>query len=277
MRRLTRDGASMSKNTAGPQTPGTFRSPSEALRGCSDLGKEHLPVECPECGANGLLRIDHLDRNFVCKQCNKAFHVTTSGLIPGKRPAEPAVSADGIAPYRKTRPAKKSSEGLWSSIPQGVKILLASGLAIAALMLIGNFVYSRFRSAATVPATLLERATYVGRAYARNDLHALELLVAPEMKQEARGWLAETRPAAWSGVSADAVVKVATPKLNVKRNLATSTVTIEVSGISGQLTTTLYWLPASPDSVRSPWLLDAKNTRRIAGKKNLLLRNADSE
>jgi hypothetical protein len=261
----------MTKHATEPQTLNISHSPSDALQRHPGLDKEHLSLQCPACGTTGLLRINHLDRNFVCKHCNQVFHVTTVGLVPGKRARElsdPLRSAD---PYRMAPPVQGSTERFWNKLPRSFRILLGGGVLVGLLLLLGHLVSTRLNSASTVPDSLLDRATYVGRAYARNDSQAVALLVSPNMEQDARGWLAESRPTAWSKVSRDAVAKVSVTKLNVKRNLATATVTIAVTGVTGQLTTTLYWVPESPNSTRSLWLLDAKSTRQIAGKKRLTL------
>jgi hypothetical protein len=235
---------------------------------------EFLPVECPRCGAKGRLRIDRLDRSFTCKQCKRIFHVGVSGILPGERPPDPKDESGAIDQFTIRAAPPSMIERLWKKIPKDGKALVGGGMFIG-LLVFCNIIYFWFFSGGGMPTKLLDRAKFVGEAYARKDLETLAPLIASDTEKEAARWLEETRPEAWKNIPPDAVVSVSTPikpdVASAKYGMATVTVKIVVPSVPGYLSIPLYWVPESKNTANPDWRLDAKRTLETAGKKRLSL------
>jgi hypothetical protein len=234
---------------------------------------EYLPIECPRCGAKGRLRIDRLDRSFTCKGCKRVYHVGVGGIMPGERPAD---MTDDIGALRASALREKPGliDQLWAKVPKNARTLVGGGIFIGMLLLC-NVVYFWFFSGPRVPEKLLDRAKYLGEAFARNDDGAFQRLVSSDSHEEAARLLEETRPEAWGVLPEDAVVTVRPPLkpdvASAKYGMATVTVKIIVSSTPGYLSIPLYWVPRSKSEAYPDWVLDAKRTFESTGKKRLTL------
>jgi hypothetical protein len=247
-------------------------NPKEAKPNDSEL--EYLPVECPRCGSKGRLRIERLDRSFTCKGCKRVFHVGISGILPGERPADQVDESGALDQFTIRAAPPGLIERLWAKLPKDGKALMGGAIFIGLLVLC-NVAYFWFFSGGGVPEKLLDRAKFVGEAYARNNLEDLQEMVAPDTQKEAIRWLAETRPEAWNNIPEDAVVSVSTPAkpdvASAKYGMATVTVKIVVSSAPGYLSVPLYWVPQSKNVTSPDWRLDAKRTFETAGKRRFTL------
>jgi len=240
----------------------------------NDSELEYLPIECPRCGAKGRLRIERLDRSFTCKGCHRVFHVGVGGILPGERPADQTDESGALNQYGIRTTPPSLPERLWAKLPKDGKTMMGGAIGIGFLILC-NVAYFWFFSGTGLPVDLLDRAKFVGAAYARNDLAALQQLVAPDMEKEAAQWLQETRPEAWKNLPEDAVITVSPPRkpdvASAKYGMATVSVRISVSSTPGYLSIPLYWVPHSKSTTNPNWMLDAKRTLETAGKKRLAL------
>lgn len=240
----------------------------------NDSELEYLPVECPRCGAKGRLRIERLDRSFTCKGCKRVFHVSVGGILPGERP-EALTDAYGALDQFATRDAPPSLiERAWAKVPKDGRTFVGGAICIG-MLLICNMVYFWFFSGTRLPDRLMDRAKYVGEAYARNNLEDLQKLVPPDSQEDAVRWLEQTRPEDWKNVPPDAVVSVTTPPkadlASAKFGMATVTVQVSISTIPGYVKMPLYWVPKSKSAANPNWLLDATRTFETSGKKRWAL------
>jgi hypothetical protein len=151
---------------------------------------KYVPLECPNCGFSGKVKITLLDRSFHCKECNQVFHVTVDGTVRGTRPAEPGVTDPG-APLPLEKP--NWVEKKFSQLPPAARWSPLAG-ALVILVWLGFSYYSSYSSHRALSKDLQKRAELAGRALALGDLRTLDRMTMSDEVETLHTWYEKVRP-----------------------------------------------------------------------------------
>lgn len=177
----------------------------ELARGPSAKGQQageyqFLPVQCPNCGMEGKVKISRLDRTFTCKQCKRAFYCALDGTVSGERPPDVVVDPAEMITEEPQDWLTKRLESLprvWQ-----VAILGVAGLAIA----YGVSVW--MEPVKPLPGEIEDRAVFAGKALGHGEWKQLKRLAKPKTAGDLGRWYDKVRPKAWADATAESSVNV---------------------------------------------------------------------
>ena len=161
---------------------------------------QFLPIECPNCGFQGKVKIERLDQTFHCKQCNQTFHVTRDGTIPGERPPD-APSMVEVPPMR-DEPTRL--EQAFVGLPPAAKWGVLGALV---LLLALGLVYL-FQPAEPLPGELEARVNLACKSLAAGDWKTLKRLAKKGTSGDLGKWYDLVRPDDWSDVADETQVTI---------------------------------------------------------------------
>ena len=219
----------------------------------------HVPIQCPQCGYHGKVRIDRLDRGFSCKECEARFYIDHTGQV---MLGDPPPKEEPIYGAPQTRRAEAPS-GIAKWIPQAAqrfqqapraaKIATAAAPILLLLAVAGLWAATRGEP---LPESLLDRAMLAGESVARKDSGRLAALATSS--GDARQWLNKARPDSWKPVNApNAFVDVRPRVISQAETEAMVSLTIArpTPGDSPEAVKLItYWTNSGE------WLLDAERT-----------------
>jgi hypothetical protein len=162
---------------------------------------KYLPLECPNCGFKGKVKISRLDQTFHCKQCGKVFHVTLDGTVTGDRPLAELVR-DDAARVVVDQPSRL--EVWFGKMPPAAKWGV---LGVMALVL-AYFASFLLEPEEPLPGDFEERAVLAGKAIGHGDWKLLKRLAKKGTTSELGKWYEQQRPKDWDDVTADTTVDV---------------------------------------------------------------------
>lgn len=155
-----------------------------------------IPMECPKCGRRGSVPSNRLNTQFNCKNCQAPFYLNSSGdVLAGEPPVPRGEGQRGTAVKEKGKKARELNVDLnlaerWNemSAPEKKRLILTgSGVALICL---GLLYY--LNSGSSDPLT--ERAIYVAKAYADNDLSRIQSLAVEGTSDQLARWFNQSRP-----------------------------------------------------------------------------------
>lgn len=187
---------------APPQQPasGKPRAPAPAAK-VQEGEYQFLPVQCPNCGLEGKVKISRLDRTFTCKQCRKVFHVTLDGTVSGERPPE-AVEADPADMVTEDPPS--AVEKWISALPRAWQLVL---LGAACLLLVyGISVW--MEPVKPLPGELEDRALFAAKMLVTGQWKELKRLAKPGTAGDLGQWYERVRAGKWADVTPETPVKL---------------------------------------------------------------------
>jgi ribosomal protein S27E len=220
---------------SGPQKPADKPAPKNAGYELAQQSSEYrfLPVQCPNCGMEGKVKISRLDRTFTCKQCKKVFHCALDGTVSGERPAE----AQDVDPAEMFVQEPQDRLSKWiESLPRVWQVAL---LGVAGLLLAYG-VSLWMEPAKPLPGELEDRAAFAAKALARGQWKQVKRLAKPKTAGDLGRWYDKVRPKQWADVSEQTAIEVVVgkPTQQVKKYEkdkpvldATVLVGIEVAGM----------------------------------------------
>jgi hypothetical protein len=180
------------RGPAGQTPPGQTAPVPAGGHAPADKGVyRYLPIECPNCGFQGKVKISRLDQTFHCKQCNQVFHVTRDGTMTGERPVDAAPVDHSAVPIEEQ---PSWMERYFTQLPPAAKwgVLGVFGLLLAFGLV------KLLEPAEPLPGELSDRALFAGKAFAKGDWSTLKRLAAKGTRSELGKWYDKERPAAWS-------------------------------------------------------------------------------
>jgi hypothetical protein len=189
---------------------------------------KYLPIECPNCGFQGKIKISRLDQTFHCKQCNQVFHVTRDGTMTGERPTEAAPVDHAAAPFEE-QPTwlERNVERHFARLPPAAKW---SMLGVVALLLVFGMV-KLFAPSEPLPSELGERALLAGKAFAKGDWSTLKRLAAHGTAGKLGEWYDKQRPSEWDADPEKLEVKIAGVRKSLLRYEKTTPIMAVVTKI----------------------------------------------
>ena len=188
------------ESLAQPIEEGTFADKFKVLK--------YVPLECPNCGFEGKVKITLLDHTFHCKQCNQDFHVTVRGTVPGKRPPAEGI-VDPSAPVELDKPNR--IEVWFNRLPPGARWAMLPATVAAIVFLVVLFRWTRD---APLPRDLQKRAELAGRALALGDLHTLDRMTMSDELETLRTWYEAVRPNEFTKLTPESDVTVTVGQLS---------------------------------------------------------------
>jgi anti-anti-sigma factor len=151
-----------------------------------------IDFRCPECGTQGWIPVDRLDRQLQCQACGvKLFTDPSGGLLVGdisERPRTPNAFED-----RQTDLLGRAIDR-WKALPRVARVALSGVAALLLCALLGWVL-----SAPAVPASLKDRAVFVAEAFAREDYRRLRAVAASGSSAAVSRWMDQVRPRFWRG------------------------------------------------------------------------------
>jgi hypothetical protein len=162
---------------------------------------KYLPIECPNCGFQGKVKISRLDQTFHCQQCNQVFHVTRDGTVTGERPRETTVF-DASAPPVPEEPTWV--ERNFVKLPPAAKWVVLG----AFLLLIAAGVAYLLQPEEPLPGEMEDRAMLACKSLAAGDWKTLKRLGKHGTTGYLATWYERMRPADWDDVDKDTPVNV---------------------------------------------------------------------
>ncbi|HWB12509.1 MAG TPA: hypothetical protein VG826_25010 [Pirellulales bacterium] len=171
---------------------------------------QYLPIECPNCGFQGKVKISRLNQTFHCKQCNQVFHVTRDGTVGGERPAE--------APPVETAPPVVDEptwvEQRFAKLPAGAKWGVVGVLALVVVYGLMKL----FGPSEPLPTELDARAELAASSFGRGDWSTLKRLALGGTQRKLGQWYDKNRPDEWNDVVPEEIQsKVVEFKKKLKR------------------------------------------------------------
>ena len=237
---------------------------------------QYLPIECPNCGFQGKVKIARLDQTFTCKQCNQVFHVTRDGTVAGERPPD-EVAAHPSAPIADDKPS-------WIEVKFRALPAAAKWGVLGAVLLVVALVAAFFMEPEQpLPGDLEDRAVLAGKAFGKGDWKTFKRLAKPKTARDLGKWFDKSRPEDWSDLNTESKVAVKVGREEkILRGYEKSKPILdartpaevrvpEITGDNSALTVNFFW---SQDE-KGDWWLDGermlKESRPIKGaaaKKN---------
>ena len=172
-----------------------------------------VPIDCPRCGRTGHAKIERLNRSFVCRECQAKFYIDQTGQrvlgeppwakARGKRKHK-AADRDGLdALPPKHRPSLRSRLWAvwrtlvfrWRNCPSWARVAIVAAPAV--LLTAALLLRASIPARDDLPGGLLDRARFVGEAFARNDAGNLRAISAGWSGGAAVDWMAADRPGEW--------------------------------------------------------------------------------
>lgn len=162
---------------------------------------QYLPIECPNCGFQGKVKIERLNQTFHCKQCNQTFHVSRDGTIPGERPAD-APSMDHAGPA-------KPDEAPWIErafvqLPPAAKWVVAGVF----VLLLALPVVWWMQPVEPLPGDIEDRAALTCKSLAAGDWKTIKRMAKKGTASELSKWYDRARPEDWEDVDRDTQVNI---------------------------------------------------------------------
>lgn len=233
---------------------------------------QFLPIQCPNCGLDGKVKISRLDRTFTCKQCRKVFHVTLDGVVSGDRPPDAPLGEEQFAP----EPPPPLLVRWFEKLPRIGKYLAIGVVVIAALYGLSLLM----EPAEPLPDELEDRAELAAKALGEGDWRTLKRLAMEGTTRDLGKWYDQVRPEAWKdfdketnkvnvnlGRFAQELVKYEHNKPVIVKRVDAE---IQIAGKGEPVEVTLVW---SEDEYKTWWLdgtkllEKSKQTRPPAKKK----------
>jgi hypothetical protein len=188
------------------------RPPGGATSPAEEKGAyKFLPIECPNCGFQGKVKISRLDQTFHCKQCNQVFHITRDGTMAGERPVDTAPIDHAAAPIE-----EKPSwlERTYVMLPPWAK-WVALGVLV---LLMAYGVTKLLEPAEPLPRDLEARAALAAKSFAVGDWSTLKRMAMAGSGRHLSQWYDANRPEEWRDVEAAAIqAKVTSVRKTLKR------------------------------------------------------------
>lgn len=157
-----------------------------------------IPMECPKCGRRGSVPSNRLNTAFHCKNCQAPFYLNSAGEVLGGEPPVPRGEGQrGTAVKEKKKKQAREFEfnlnlsEKWKEMSAQEKKRFTATSAAVAVLLIGGLWY--MNSGSSDPLT--ERAIYIAKAYADNDLSRIQGMAAEGTSEQLAKWFNESRPA----------------------------------------------------------------------------------
>lgn len=185
-----------------PQVPGkkSAAAPSPAAK-AQQNEYQYLPVQCPNCGLEGKVKISRLDRTFTCKQCRKLFYCSLDGTVSGERPPDhDPMQLDAPPPP----PPEPWFVRLFGRLPRPVQWTGLGLIALAALYWLAGLV----TPAEPLPAELSIRAELAAKSLAYGDWKTLKRMATRATTGSLSTWYDKARPKEWSDVTPESSVSV---------------------------------------------------------------------
>ncbi|HQU44916.1 MAG TPA: hypothetical protein PK867_19025 [Pirellulales bacterium] len=162
---------------------------------------KYLPLECPNCGFQGKVKIARLDQTFHCQQCKQAFHVTRDGTVAGERPPD----APGLDVAARSLPDEPPwVERAFVNLPPAAKWGVLGGFV---LLLALGLVYL-MQPEEPLPGEMEDRATLACKSLAVGDWSMLKRLAKKGTAGDLGRWYDRVRPADWEDVDQSTQVDV---------------------------------------------------------------------
>ncbi len=144
----------------------------------------HLPVACPRCNHQQIIKIRDLDAQHECGECRTSFYIDSAGAcIRGRRPQ--SVSRVQPSHLTQSRDVAKDPFEVLSRVPRWLLVCLTTFVLILGTWFVAQSIGSNPRS---IPEPLPERATFAVEAFARNDLPTLLEMTDPASSSEIHKW-----------------------------------------------------------------------------------------
>lgn len=223
---------------------------------------DSMVISCPKCGAQGQVRIDHMDRGMACKQCKAQFYIDTTGQCALGTPAlKKDPSSKGrpqhAAPLTRRAKWQRFARDRWQRLPQWGKIASA---AVPLLLLAAGIVGWAAKGGIELPLRLIDRGRLLGEYVARNNESGIDRLAASGTSGAAEEWFAQKRPAGWmKDVPADMPVRADVEVVfqsDGKGEACLKLLVRKPSGAAGsELELITFW-----SKTDDQWLLDGKRT-----------------
>jgi endogenous inhibitor of DNA gyrase (YacG/DUF329 family) len=171
-----------------------------------------VPVSCPKCGKEGFIRIERLNRGFVCKECKTRFFVDIGGtrVVDGAMPTskerkkkkedaeanEQRSILDNLPRARRT-PGQRAAEYAerWHDLPRLTRLLCAAVPLLLVLAMAAGV--ASFQVGGPRLQGLQARARYLGESFGRDDIDGVQKFAASGTARDARRWHDKLRPASW--------------------------------------------------------------------------------
>lgn len=183
-----RPASSTGDTTGVPPGPASSGPGGEAF---GDKGVyKYLPLECPNCGYRGKVKIARLDQTFHCKQCGQDFHITRDGTVPGERPPDATPMSYAAAPVEEQ---PTWLEQHFIRLPPAAKWGV---LGVLALVLVYGAV-KLFEPAEPLPGELEDRAVLAAKAFAKGDWSTIKRLAAKGTTGDLGTWYEKQRLPEW--------------------------------------------------------------------------------
>lgn len=240
-----------------------------------------VPVECPRCGRAGHARIERLNRAFACRSCRAKFYIDHTGSRVVGEPPKSAkarakeknkeeTAAEGLPPKRRpnlfsvVRARWYAAVFRWQCLPRWGRIAAVAGPFLGLAWAVA--VWAQVRAPDNLPDGLIDRARFVGEAFARDDGGKLRAIAAGWSGGAAADWLGSERPDSWPDVDATspAQVDVEIAFQNEAAQEAAAMLTVYRPGgafagssADGRAELRTYWTLAD-DGL---WYLDGEKTR----------------
>jgi hypothetical protein len=200
-------GSKPSPATGGTQSP--VSNPQAAAKKSAAAGPaakaqqgeyQYLPVQCPNCGLEGKVKISRLDRTFTCKQCRKLFYCALDGTVSGERPPEADVDP---AEFVTEEPQDWLSKRL-ESLPRVWQMAIFGVLVLAALY--GLSVW--MEPAKPLPGELEDRAAFAAKMLVTGQWKQVKRLAKRGTAGDLGRWYEQVRAGKWAEVTPETQVKI---------------------------------------------------------------------